>query len=324
MSEPQNPKSTWLSYKSFESPLSWVVKNLLSAFARVTIDSPRLSWGYLTASKLGVSPSHITIAAQDQASVDELAHQYDQILEQNGANYVDTYFIALAGADLCQGDPSFLTSSQSFEKKLSQLLNYMMKKDSLLQQKSRSLQIVILNYIGITQILTSEEIQNEKITLPTGKTTTCKAWLNGEQNLPEPSHESSEEKLIKIVFPPNPKRSCPTLFSPRIFSERETSLFSFLNQKSRQQEMKTHLANLVRNYREKMASVVSKLQAKASQQNVQLIFIDKTEDITFKPKDISNCSVINYHGQAKIADTVLNSLQEVKKLTITGDSKNNS
>ena len=114
----EKPKQTWLSYRSFQNPLVWVVRNLWAAFARISTEEPRMSWAYQTVQSLGLKASDLTIAAQKHGTIDELHSQYEQVLVENKDQYVDTYFIALAGADLCQGDHTYISSSGQLSKKL--------------------------------------------------------------------------------------------------------------------------------------------------------------------------------------------------------------
>lgn len=317
----KKPPLTWPSYKEFSDSFSWVVKHLILALSKLSISFPRLSWGYLTALKLGVDPSQVTIAAQPSATISQMSHQFDEVLEVNSEHFVDTYFVLFAGADLCQAHPSLIPSAEYIEKEFTKFLNYVIEKHLRSQEKSRPLQLVILNYLGITQLVSSEQIKNKKISFsPSEEGYTCYQLLTEQDkvfssNL-DKNYNSIDMYYLGQIFPMNPRLFCPTLFSRDLLAKGNLSFSSLVDTKKKNKEIQnsmdhqlSHLSSLIRGYRQKMAHVIKKNNKRAADSGVNIFFIDEVGDLFFDSTHIANdCINLSFLGQEAIAEKVLKSL----------------
>jgi|GEM_PF-6187333 len=310
------PHLLWPSYKEFSDSLTWVLRQFSLSLARLAIDSPQLSWGARTALSFGLSWNDITISATPGGGVQSLKNQYDMVMEASSHGEMDTFLISLSGADLCALSPEQLMSPDRFYNHVLDFIDYVIyehKKNG----STQGLQLVFLNYLGLTRIKSSDEIMKKEVFFKGEKKTyTCRDILESREKFLSSNLQDGQTSLelfsLGKIFPEDPKIFCPTFFARERFIEGSLSFSSNFDKELRAREIKiakedqmSHLAGLIRSYREKIEQAITLRRSDAEKAGVSLFFAKSTQDIQFEASDLaSNCVDLSAEGHKKIFETL--------------------
>lgn len=318
--EYKSPTFFWPSFESFGDAFTWVYHHFTLALSRLSTDFPRLSWAYQLALSLGVESENLLIAAQPFDDVADLTNQFFQIQKKNQGKPVDTFFVFLTGTDFCRSHPSLFLTKEAFGKKFLSFLDSVLEDQKKLGTHQRR-QLVVLNYLGISQIFGSQEIRKKKVFLPGQKESyTCQEYFENPDGVLASQLGSLETDLESYsftrIFPQDRRLFCPTLFSRENFAAESLSFSSSFDSQQRERELleleeeqMSHMAGLLRAYRKEMESSLQLRQEEAHKNGLDLIFVGGVEDLEFAPKHMSNdCVNLSYLGHELIAKKVLDSL----------------
>ena len=317
----KRPSLVWPSFLSFSDIFSWVYHHFILSLSRLSTDFPRLSWAYLLAIELGLDPESLLIAAQPSASVDDLEGQFKSVRELDKDNTIDTFFVLLGGADFCRAHPTRFLSPKNFGKEFLSFVDSVID-DHIATSDGKERQLVVLSYLGITQILASPGIREKSIFLPEMKEAyTCESLMSEREKILKVDLDESDSALetfsLSKIFPQDLRTFCPTIFSGDLMARDSLSFASTFDSKKRALEIKksketqlSHIAGYLRSYRQEMKRAIDFRKEKALQHNLKLIHVRDIEDIEFKAAHIGNdCANLSYLGQQLLAERVLKALK---------------
>ncbi len=322
LEEESYPNLLWPSYKEFSDSLSWVLRQFTLSLARLAIDFPKLSWGYRTALSLGVSQDDVVFAAVPGGGIQSLKNQYDMVVKESSHGFVDTFLISLSGADLCALSPGQLMHPDHFYNNFLDFLDYVIGEHKKTHSSQR-LQLVFLNYLGLTRIKSSDEMMKKEVFFKGEKESfTCRDILESREQFLSSNLRDGEISLelfsLGKIFPEDPKVFCPTFFARERFVEGSLSFSSNFDKELRAREIKTakedqlsHLAGLTRSYRDKIEQAIILRESDAKNAGVSLFFAKSTEDLRFEASDLAtNCVDLSAEGHKKVFENLNSFLKQ--------------
>ena len=320
--EESYPNLLWPSYKEFSDSLTWVLRQFTLSLARLAIDFPKLSWGYRTALSLGVSGNDLILAAIPGGGVQSLKNQYDVVRKESSHGFRDTFFISLSGADLCALSPGQLMHPDHFYNNFLDFIDYVIREHKKTHSSER-VQLVFLNYLGLTRIKSSDEMMKKEVFFKGEKESfTCRDILESREQFLSSNLRDGEVSLelfsLGKIFPEDPKVFCPTFFARERFIEGSLSFSSNFDKELRARETKTakedqlsHLAGLTRSYRDKIEQAITLRESDARNAGVSLFFVKSTEDIRFESSDLAtNCVDLSSEGHKKVFENLNSFLKQ--------------
>ena len=316
------PKVLWPSYKDFQDSLSWVFLHMSLSLSKLAIQRPSLSWAYELGTHWGkTQPLPMVFATKEFASSKDLKNQFLEVLATPGFEDTDTFFVLLAGGDLCHSSPGQTVSPKNFSHEFASFLDFVFTRQ---KQKgaSKNIQLVFLSYLGVTQLVGSREILEKKILLPgMEKPVTCQAFLENSGVLDFSENEASMENLELFTltsFLPFIRTTalCPALYARKSLAQETLSFGAVFDSSEREREIKrseedqlAHLSGLIRSYREEMERVLFKKKDEARSAGVRLVLLKEVDSLQFSALDVgSDCMNLSHEGHLKVARKVLDSL----------------
>lgn len=328
------PKYLWFSTREYTGSFEWVSNHLMRAFSATFLNSEEYSWGYLTGKALGAKSQNIVFAGENGARVSQINRQLDRVLDASSGVLSDKIFIVFSGMDLCSLSTSLITSEADYKERLLKGIKYLANNG---KAASNGTEVVVLGFLGMTQLIVDESILNKKVKA-FGQDMTCRQ-LRAQQFQPEAPLSSArhqETLLMNHIFPPNPARYCPTLFALPLLAHTSSGFFSAPEENtSGQTEKKTSsvdkyqlspglqtkvdellsmVASRIRQYRQASEAAIREANlwrtSAHPQKNISFRYLDGLEKLQFEAADVTHdCFHISKKGHMKIADLVL---QEIK------------
>lgn len=329
--KPLPPQVLWSGLREFDGESNWVLSHLTRGFAKLFLDTPQYSWGYLVARKLGADPSHIYVAAEEGAKVANFTRQVDRLIDHLGGKTPELIFAFFSGNDLCAGNMRGVTMSEDFGDSILKGLQYIARNATPSEAGTR---VYLPHFLSLTQLLTKPSIINHEVMAHGEKMTCHNLRMQGFQpSSPVTIQDLPFEGLyLSTLLPPNPAVNCPTLFSQSLIAERELGFFTQFNPEKKKKEVEkivtdyvSEIANHIRNYRRHTSDAVRKatdwVRANYPNKNITFHVLEGTGRLEFEGQDIaSNCQHLSLEGQTKIAQAVLDELRAGFSLAPHGDT----
>lgn len=284
------PRRLWPSPREFYGGPDWAWRHWQQAVSRTYLDTGAYSWGYLTGLLLAVPPAAVALAGEDGARILSLSRHVDRVLAAGDQILPRRLLIMYTGNDLCGAVPEQITSPTEFSAQLTSGLEYIRRNGR--PAAASGTDVYVLSYLGILQLLTSEDILNKKITA-FGSNTTCRELrangyrpADGGEAMARTARAAGIPWYFQLFMPPNPAAFCQTLFG---------------SGKGREATVNT-LANHIRAYRDKQQAVVQAAARTNSDPALRLHLINDTAALKFTADDIAgDCFHLSVAGQAKVA-----------------------
>ena len=296
-----SPQRLWPSYRTFIGGEFWLTSNIINAIGRLYIDTEEYAWTSILARRQGWPMNLVAIAAEDGARVEDIARQYDRVLDATGGRAPKRLFVYFTGNDLCAQSFEQLPTEAQFETALRRGLAYVYRNGRL---PENGIDIYVPDYLGVVQLLTKPSIQSKEITA-FSRSTTCKELRQERFSPPEDYHPAripAEASYFSKFLPPNLANICPTIFGgPGILLGEE--------------ERVTALANRIRSYRRAASNAIAASRTMAaehwSKRIVRFNQVKTTGRLGFEGIDIaSDCFHLSYRGQRRVADAVATELRK--------------
>ena len=315
----QRPQILWPSSREYRGAGNWLTWNLLRALSGQYLNSEELSWGYLLGRKLGVAGHGIYIAANNGARVRDIPDQIDRILKATDGVVPPVVMVFFTGNDLCGPSWSAVTSSSDFGSQLQRGLTYLTRYGKPHPGGSN---VLVLSYLGVTQILTKPSILQKPLTA-FGEETTCKELRFRSYRPKDLQKALSGAPPASIYFsnilPPNPAISCPTVNGLHAFAYDEVGPFTGFGKKDRSQIIQgqvnktvdkyvAELSTKIRSYQSTSAQVVRNLESQRIN-GFRFFYVPQTAEIELIADDIGqDCFHLSRLGQLKVAKAVYSGL----------------
>ncbi len=290
------PVRLWPAAREFFGGPDWVYRNALQILSRAYLDTEEYSWGYMVAAGLGIPAERLLLAGEDGARVVALPRHVDRLLDARAGVLPEKTMIMYTGNDLCGQSMAETTTALDFGIELERGLLYMLRNG---QVPAGGADVYLLSNLGILQLLRSESILSKPVRA-FGGGMTCRELHAQGFRAKDPNYDPGlppEAWYFSMFMPPNPLAYCSTLFGG--FGPGRDAIVSAL-------------ANRIRDYRERQARAVRRLneEAKLADKPVRFHMIDATADVTFVGEDIGeDCFHLSVAGQAKVARAVLSQLK---------------
>jgi hypothetical protein len=297
----QAPPILWPVAREYRGGFEWVIHNTLRVLGYRFLDTEEYSWGYLTASALGVRPQDILIAAEDGARTEQIPRHIDRVLAVTNQQLPEKVFIFYTGNDLCAPVVTMVPDAEAYSASLKNGFDYILKVG---KPAAGGSDVYVVGFLGLLQLLHAPDILAKQV-YAFGETVSCKALRENGYGPSKPNYQANlpaDAWYFSRLMPPNPAGFCPTLFATQGSGQEW------------QEKNISTLANRIREYREAQRAEVTAANRRASEQNlasaVRFHYLDATSNLIFTGEDIAgDCFHLSTIGQERVAKVVVDSLR---------------
>ena len=309
--------------REYRSGFEWVMANLQRTFSVRFLNTQEYSWGHILGRSLGAEGNSIFIAGQNGARVATMKRQADRLIDHLDGGLPDQVFALFSGNDLCAGHISLMTSQDEFKASVLGGLKYFGVNG---QAAEGGTEILVLGFLGVTQLMASDAILDKKIKA-FGEPMTCRQLRNDQfvPKNPPTSAKHPETLFMSHMVPPNPARYCPTLFALPLLAQSDVGgIFSSAAERANRtnnapvfetkvnrklDELLGQISSRVRQYRSASSQAVREaniwMQSKYPQKNIKFRYISATENIRFEAEDVAeDCFHLSVKGHLKLAKAI--------------------
>jgi len=308
------PKVLLSGPREYQGSAIWFGERLLELASWAFLNNPEYSWAHLMGRRLGYESENIIIAAENGAKSHHLVSQIARILKKNEMQAPEKLFVFYTGNDICSPFMQLITSNEVFRSNINEGLDYLFRHGVF--NESSSYEIVLMGFVNVSQLYTSDKIMNKKVQAH-GKSVTCEklkdepptAWVMN-QSWQEGSIWEGPMIFNFLPFPKNQASYCPSLFGAALDSQDD-----------KDKSYRSLIANRVRDFRDTLKEISqarNRVLQNEKKTNITLRYLNDTSKISFEADEMAeDCFHLSARGQERIAQAVWSELQQSQAASTT-------